>query len=193
MRAEAGRDEEAVHLALAEHELVVGREALRAVDQLDDVGVSTAGTRWQACLHQRREAVPVLGEQPVVEVRRHAVHRPRRRVALVAAEQQAGPPRDGSTTRLSGSRSCGSSSVTPVDGLGDEVLVSHRARSARSTPASAATSGVYMPHASDHRLGVDVPRSVTTRRIARSSTTRSVTRVPASTVTPRPWPPPSSA
>ena len=36
VRAEAGRDEEAAHLALAEAELVVGCEGLRPVDQPGD-------------------------------------------------------------------------------------------------------------------------------------------------------------
>ena len=88
VRAEPGGDEQAVHLALAEHELVVGREALRAVHEAHDVG-GLGGRHAQArVLHQRREAVPVFGEQAVVEVGGHAVQRPRRRIALVAAEHE---------------------------------------------------------------------------------------------------------
>ena len=89
VRAEPGRDEQAVHLALAEHELVVGREALRAVHEAHDVGGLGRGNAPARVLHQRREAIPVFGEQLVVEVGGYAVHRPRRGIALVAAEQQA--------------------------------------------------------------------------------------------------------
>ena len=78
-----------VHVALAEHELVVGREALGPVHQLHDVGVLGRGNPAAGVLHQRREAIPVLGEQLVVEVGGHAVDRPRRRIALVAAEHEA--------------------------------------------------------------------------------------------------------
>ena len=46
--AEARGDEEAVHLALAEHELVVGGEALGPVHERHDVGGLGRGTRRHA-------------------------------------------------------------------------------------------------------------------------------------------------
>ncbi len=61
------------------------------------------------------------------------------------------------------------------------------------TPASAATSVVYMPQAATTVSAVISPWSVTTRRMRPPSTTRSVTRVLASTVTPLAFAAPSRA
>ena len=61
------------------------------------------------------------------------------------------------------------------------------------TPASAATSVVYMPQAATTVSAVTSPRSVTTRRMRPPSTIRSVTRVPASTSTPFAFAAPSRA
>ena len=84
--AEAGRHEEPGHVALAEDELAVGRERLRAVDELVHVGVDQRGHERLCSLGQREEAIPVGGEELVVErggdLARDA---PRRRIALVAA------------------------------------------------------------------------------------------------------------
>ena len=90
MGAEPGGDEEPGDLALAEDELAVGRERLRPVDELDDVGVDERRHDLLAGLGDRHEAVPVRVEQRVVERRRDvAVEAPRVRVALVAADDQA--------------------------------------------------------------------------------------------------------
>ena len=61
------------------------------------------------------------------------------------------------------------------------------------TPASAATSVVYIPHARTTVSASTVPWSVTTALTRPSRTTRSVTRTPVSTATPRDFAPPMNA
>ena len=73
--AEAGGDEEPGDLALAEDELAVGRERLRAVDQLDHVGVDERRHDLLSGLGDRREAIPVGIEEHVVERRRDVAGR----------------------------------------------------------------------------------------------------------------------
>ena len=68
MGAEAGGDEEPGDLALAEDELAVGRERLRTVDELDDVGVDERRYDLLAGLGERGEAVPVGVEQRLLNV-----------------------------------------------------------------------------------------------------------------------------
>jgi hypothetical protein len=91
VRAEAGGDEEAAHLGLAEDELVVGRERLGPVDQPHDLHLLERRDAARAFSSDLLEAVPVLLEQLAVEVGRdaEAVERPRRGVALVAAHHEA--------------------------------------------------------------------------------------------------------
>ena len=81
VRAEARGDPEAAHVGRAEDELAVGGERLGAVDQPEHLGVLQHRHPDDRVLHQLLEAVPVLVEQPAVEVRRDAVETPRRRVA----------------------------------------------------------------------------------------------------------------
>ena len=66
--AEAGRDEEAGHLGLAQAELVVGRERLGPVDQARDRDLVHDGHATLGVLGDLGEAVPVLLEQAPVEV-----------------------------------------------------------------------------------------------------------------------------
>ena len=83
VRAEAGGDEEAAHLALAEAELVVGRERLGPVDQPRDRDLVHRRHAPGGVLRDLLEARPVLLEQAPVEVRGDRVEevlveRPRR-------------------------------------------------------------------------------------------------------------------
>ena len=96
VRAEAGGHEQAAHLGLAEAELAVGRERLRAVDQPRDAHVLERRHAHAGVVDDLLEAVPVLLEQAAVEVGRDVVQpaaavaqRPRRAGALVAAPHQA--------------------------------------------------------------------------------------------------------
>ena len=75
--AEAGRHPEASDVGLAEDELAVRREGLRAVDELHDLGLLELGHAHDGVRHQLLEALPVLREQPAVEVGRDAVEAPR--------------------------------------------------------------------------------------------------------------------
>jgi hypothetical protein len=88
MRTEAGGDPEPADVGGAEDELAVGRERLRAVHEPDDLGVGQHRHPDDCVLHQFLEAVPVLLQQPPVEVGRDAVEAPWRRLALVAAHDQ---------------------------------------------------------------------------------------------------------
>ena len=65
-------------------------------------------------LHQLLEPRPVLGEQLAVEVRRDPVERPRRRVALVAAHDQAARLRAGSRRAATGRASSACRSAGPT-------------------------------------------------------------------------------
>ena len=86
--AEAGGHEEAANLALTEDELVVRGEPLRAVDHPVDARVADRRDAPDGAVHDLGEARPVGRQQLAVEVGRHAVERPRRRMALVAAHAQ---------------------------------------------------------------------------------------------------------
>ena len=160
--AEAGGDEEAAHGRLAEQELAVGRERLRAVDQLRDrhlVHHRHAAARVDRDL---LEAVPVLLEQAAVEVGGDrvdaaGVERPRRRVALVAAHHEpAGvlAEVDEEVGVAHGREVLVAESL--AERLGDEVLVRHRhERDAHARHAA----DLGREHAAgvDHHLGLDVP------------------------------------
>ena len=68
---EAGADEDAAHLRrLAEDEVAVGREALRAVDELLDAGRLQRRHAASGELDQRLEMVQVVVEQLELEVGR---------------------------------------------------------------------------------------------------------------------------
>ena len=104
-------------------------------------------------LHQRREAIPVLGEQLVVEVVGHAVDRPRRRIALVAAEQQtvALAPEVHEVVGVAELRQVVGDTV---DALGDQVLVRHR-HDRHVDAGERRDLGRVHPARQHHRLGFD--------------------------------------
>jgi hypothetical protein len=94
VRAEAGGDEEAVDVGLAEQELVVRGERLRPVDDLPQADIGHSRHPDLGVVRDLLEAVPDLGEEPAVEVRRDGVvraggGRPRLRGPLVAAHDEA--------------------------------------------------------------------------------------------------------
>ena len=122
--AEARGDPEAAHVGRPEDELAVGRERLRPVDQPHDLHLLERRHPAEGVLEQRLEAGPVLLEQLAVEIRRDPVERPRRRVALVAADDEAarlGPEVD-EERRVAHRRHLERQPARP----GDEVLVRHR-------------------------------------------------------------------
>ena len=97
VRAKAGGHEEPAHLGLAEAELAVGRERLRAVDQLRHIHVGHRRDAQLRVLHDLLEAVPVLFQEPAVEVGRDPVEAgavmregPGGAVALIAAHHEPG-------------------------------------------------------------------------------------------------------
>ena len=125
MGAEAGRDEEPADVALAEDELVVRREPLGAVDHPVHARVGDGRDPPDGPVHDLLEARPVGREQLAVEVRRHAVERPRRGVPFVAAHAQAADLLAvvDEVVRVAHRRE---GRDDAVDGLGEEVLVGHR-------------------------------------------------------------------
>ena len=74
---------------LAEDEVAVRREALRAVDELLDPGLLQRRHAAERQLHDRLEMVPVAVEQLEVEALGNAALRPGHRVRLVAAHDEA--------------------------------------------------------------------------------------------------------
>ena len=101
-----------------------GRERLGPVDQADGLHVLERRHAPDRVLEQRLEARPVLLEQLAVEVGGNAVERPRRRIALVAAHDQAarlGPEVD-EERRVAHGRHVGRQAARPRD----QVLVRHR-------------------------------------------------------------------
>ena len=101
-----------------------GRERLGAVDQPDGLHLLERRHAPDRVLEQRLEARPVLLEQLAVEVGGDAVERPRRRIALVAAHDQAarlGPEVD-EERRVAHGRHVGRQAARPRD----QVLVRHR-------------------------------------------------------------------
>ena len=125
VRGEPGGHEEPTDLGLAEDELVVRREPLRAVDDAVDPRIRHRGHAPDRALHDRPEPLHVGRQEPPVEVGRDAVERPRRGVALVAAHAQ---PADllavvDEVVRVA---QLGQARVDALDRLGEEVLVCHR-------------------------------------------------------------------
>src|SRR5207248_7246035 len=86
--AESGRDKEPANARLAEDELVVGREGLRSIDQLDDIAVLERGDPLDGVLRKWFEARPVLREQTIVEIAGDAVEAPGGGIAFVAAHHE---------------------------------------------------------------------------------------------------------
>ena len=125
MRAEPGGDEEAADVRFAEDELVVGGEALGAVDHPVDARVGDRRDAPDRAGHDLLEARPIGRQELAVEVGRDAVERPRRRMSLVAAHAQ---PADlfaevDEIVRVAELREA---RVDAVHRLGEEVLVRHR-------------------------------------------------------------------
>jgi hypothetical protein len=85
--AEAGRDEQAADLGLAQAELVVRREALGAVHHARDLHVLHLRDAPARVHHDLLEAVPVVLQQAPVEVGRDALE-----AALVGQERGGAGP-----------------------------------------------------------------------------------------------------
>src|SRR5438094_6247156 len=85
---EAGRDKEPANARLAEDELVVGREGLRSIDQLDHIAVLERGDALDGVLRKRFEARPVFGQQAIVEIAGDAVETPWGWIAFVATHHE---------------------------------------------------------------------------------------------------------
>ena len=124
VRRKARGDEETAHLRLAQDEFVVRRERLRAVDQLLDAGIGHGRHAPHCARRDLLEARPVGRQQLSVEVRRDAVQRPGRWVALVAAHHQAAHLRP-EIDEVVGVAKLGKLRDDAGHGLGDEVLVRH--------------------------------------------------------------------
>ena len=124
VRAEPGGHEEAAHVRLAEDELVVRGEGLGAVDHPVDAGVRDGRDAADGAGHDLLEARPVRRQELAVEVGRHAVERPRRRVPLVAAHAQ---PADllAEVAEVVGIAQGRQSGAHALDALGEDVLVRH--------------------------------------------------------------------
>ena len=187
--AEPGGDEEPAHLALAEAELVVGRERLGAVDQPRDRDLVHRRDAPARVLGDLLEARPVLLEQPAVEVLRDAVERvlverPRRAVALVAAHHEAGALLAEVDQQVGvAQRRQVLAGGALAERLRDEVLV--RERDHRHAHAGQAAD-LGREHAAgvDDDLGLDRPHSVCTPRTRPSRTSIPVTRVCVKTCAP---------
>ena len=88
--AEAGRDEEAGDVALAQDELTVRGERLGPVDEVRDLGVGQAGDERRRRLGQGQEPVPVGGRRVLLKWKGCFRRRTTRGVLLVAADHE--PP-----------------------------------------------------------------------------------------------------
>ena len=125
VRAEAGGDPEAGHLALAEDELAVGRERLGAVEEALDLGLLDRRHAQDGALHELLEAIPVLGQELRLEARRDAVEPERRGITLVAAHHEAADL-GAEVDEVVGIAQRGKRLERRREGLGHEVLVRHR-------------------------------------------------------------------
>ena len=155
-RVEAGADEEVPQLrGLAQDELVVRGEALRAVVEHLDPGLGQDRDPVDRAVHQDREVVPVLLEQLELERVGQRVGRdPRLGVGLEAADDQ---PADllldvGIAVRVAQDREV---PVHPVDLLGDHVEVFGRMQRHGHAAHRADRLGP-LAGAVDHHLGLDL-------------------------------------
>ena len=89
VRAAARGDPEAGHIGLAEQEVRVGRERLRPVEEHLHLGVLHRGHARDRIREELFHAIPLLGQELRLEALGNAVERPRRRLALVAAHDEA--------------------------------------------------------------------------------------------------------
>ena len=86
----AGGDEKPGHTRhRAEAVVAVGRHGVRAVDQLDDLGLLDQRDAPQRALHHRLEQFPILGQQLLGEVPRDTAGSPGFRLQLEAANEEA--------------------------------------------------------------------------------------------------------
>ena len=124
MRAEPGRDPEAGQLRGAEDELAVRGKGFGAVDEPDHLGLAEPRHPHERIRHQLLEPLPILREQPAVEVVRDPVQPPRRGVALVPAHHEAArlAPEVDEQGRVAHGRHVERHAVRPRD----QVLVGHR-------------------------------------------------------------------
>ncbi len=155
-RVEAGADEEAAQRRrLAEQELVVGGERLRAVVELADPGVLQRRDPAYGLVHQHREVVPVLLEELELERVRQVVGRaPRFGLGLEAADHQAAGLllEVGPAVRVAHDRQVW---VDALDPLGDDVEVLGRVQ--RHAHADQVTERLGpLAGAVDDDLGLDV-------------------------------------
>ena len=155
-RVEAGGDEEVPQLRrLAEDELVVRGEALRAVVEHLDPGLGEHRDPRDRAVHQDREVIPVLVEQLELErVGQRVGGDPGLGVGLEAADHQ---PADllldvGVAVRVAQHREV---PVHPVDLLGDHVEVLGRVQR-HGHPGHRADLLGPLAGAVDHHLGLDV-------------------------------------
>ena len=185
--AEPGGDEEPGDLALAEDELAVGRERLRPVDQLDDVGVDERRHDPLAGVGERREALPVGVEQTVVEVGRDAaVEAPRRRGRARSRRRSARRPPRGSRRddpdRASSAACAGTVRCGRVMAYWWAI-----GTTGTSTPARRPISWLYIPPAIDDELALDAPAVGLARRSTRRRPARLDDVDPGDPACP--WPP----
>ena len=125
MGREPGGDEEPSDLRLAEDELVVGRERLRAVDDPIDASVRHRRNAPDRAFHDRLEALHVGCQELAIEVGRDTVERPGSRIALVAAHAQAADLL-AEVDEVVGVAELREAGMDALDRLGEEVLVGHR-------------------------------------------------------------------
>ena len=127
VRAEPGGDEEPSDVGLAQDELAVRCERLRAVDHRHDLGGLQHRNEPERVLGERLEPLPVVGQELMVEVGgRAVVHGPRGRVAFVAPHDQAAaglPAEVHEPVRVAHRRQVHASAW---NGLGQQVLVRER-------------------------------------------------------------------
>ncbi len=153
---EAGRDEEVPYLrGLAEDELVVGGEALRAVVEHLQAGLGQRRDPRDRAVHQDREVVPVLLEQLELErVGQLVGGDPGLGLGLEAADEQAADLflDIGVAVRVAQHRQV---AVHPVDLLGDHVEVLGRVQG-HGHPGQGADLLGPLAGAVDDNLGLDV-------------------------------------
>ena len=125
MRAAAGRDPQPGDVGLAEQEVRVGRECLRAVEELLHLGALHRRDAPDGVLEQLFHTLPLFGQQPCLEVVRDAVDRPGRRGALVATHHEA-PDLGSEVDEIVGVAERRQRFERRVERLGDQILVAVR-------------------------------------------------------------------
>ena len=140
--------------AAIQDELAVGGERLGTVDEPKHLGVLQQRHPDDRVFHQLLEPVPVLVEQPAVEVRRDAVEPPWRRVPLVAAHDEAAglAPEVDEQRRVAHRRQLERQIGRPCH----EVLVRHRDHRDRDA-GQLSDLGREHPAGVDDDLGLDAP------------------------------------